>query len=87
MPFSKPPRHRQPYNEAEIALVYLVDRSDEAKQLLAGLLGRTPDAIDLVWRWVEHADFPPEAHNRIRRQVEWAEDQLGTDNRGKIEVE
>lgn len=70
------------YEDAEIALVYLVDRSDKAKELLAGLLGRTEDAIALLWRWIEHADFPPEAYNRIQRQVEWAEERLGNENRG-----
>lgn len=87
MPNGIAPRHGQPYQDAEIALLYLVARSDEAKGLLARLLGRTEDAIDLVWRWIEHADFPPEAHNRIRRQVQWAEDRLGEDNRGNIEVQ
>lgn len=84
--FSKAPRHRQPYEDAEIALVYLVERSDKAKELLAGLLGRTEDAIALLWRWIEHADFPPEAYNRIQRQVGWAKERLGKENRGMIKV-
>jgi hypothetical protein len=83
----RPPRYGKPYEDAEIALVYLVERSDKARELLAKVLGRTEGAIDLVWRWVDHADFPPEAHNRIMRQVEWAEVQLGAENRGKISVE
>jgi hypothetical protein len=80
------PRYGKHYEDAEIALVYMVERSDRAKALLAGLLGRTENAIDLVWRWMEHADFPPEASNRIQRQVEWAEEKLGKENRGKIKV-
>jgi hypothetical protein len=81
------PRHGKHYEDAEIALVYMVERSDKARKLLAGLLGRTEHAIDLVWRWIEHADFPPEAYNRIQRQVEWAEQALGKENRGKINVQ
>jgi hypothetical protein len=84
---NKAPRYGKHYENAEIALVYMVKRSDKAKALLAGLLGRTEHAIDLVWRWIEHADFPPEAHNRIQRQVQWAEERLGNENRGKIRVE
>jgi len=83
----KAPRHGKHYEDAEIALIYLVDRSDNAKSLLASLLGRTEDAIDLLWRWIEHADFPAEAYNRIQRQVEWAEEALGKSNRGKIKVQ
>lgn len=83
---SKASKHRKHYEDAEIALVYLVKRSDNAKRFLASLLGRTEDAIDLVWRWIEHADFPPEAGNRIQRQVEWAEEAFGKSNRGKIKV-
>ena len=82
----KAPRHGKHYEDAEIALLYMVERSDKAKQLLADLLGRTENAIDLVWRWMENADFPPEAYNRIQRQAEWAEEKLGKDNRGKIKV-
>lgn len=86
MPSRPAPRHRKHYSDAEIALIYLVDKSDEAKHLLASLLGRTPGAIDYVWRWVAHAGFPPEAYNQIMRQVEWAEERLGAENRGKIKV-
>lgn len=86
MPKKQPLRHRQHYEDAEIALVYLVARSDRAKRLLAQLLGRTEGAIDMVWRWIEHAGFPAEADNKIKRQAEWAEEQLGTGNRGKIQV-
>jgi hypothetical protein len=76
----------QPYEDAEIALVYLVEGSKEADELLALLLGRTPGAINMMRRWAEGADFPPEAYNRIRRQFEWAEKKLGAMNKGKIRV-
>ena len=80
------PRQGQHYNDAEIALIYLVEPSDEAKALLANTLGRTEGGIEMVWRWVDHARFPTGAFNKIRRQVEWAENQLGVPNRGKIKI-
>lgn len=83
---SNAPRHREHYEDAEIALVYMVARSDKGKKPLAGLLGRTEHAIDLLWRWIEDADFPPEAYNRIQRQLQWAQDRLGKENVGKIKV-
>ena len=87
MPAAKQPsRYGKHYEKAEIALIYLVDRSDTAKRLLAQLLGRTEHAIDWVWQWIHHADFPSEVHNRIQRQVEWAEQELGKENRGKIQI-
>ncbi len=81
------PRFGKHYNKAEIALIYLVDRSPKAKDLLATILGRTPHAIDYVWRWVDGAGFPPQADNRIKRQIEWAEQRLGPENRARIRVE
>ena len=80
------PRRGQHYNDAEIALIYLVEPSDEAKALLAHTLGRTEGGIEMVWRWVDHANFPPGAADQIKRQVEWVENQLGTENRGKIKI-
>ena len=73
----KPGRHGQHYLDSEIALLYLIERSDTAKELLAQLLERSEDAIDMVWRWIEGADFPEDAENRIHRQVETIRDLLG----------
>jgi hypothetical protein len=80
------PRAGKPYEEAEVALVYLIQRSDKADELLAELLGRTPGAISMMRRWDEGADFPPEAYNRIKRQFEAAERILGAGNRGKVKI-
>lgn len=81
-----PPRHGSPYEDAEIALVFLVGRSQAAREKLAKLLGRSEGAVDLIWRWIEHAAFPPGADNRIKRQVEAAEKIFGSSNQGKIEI-
>ncbi len=80
------PRRGKHYTDAEIALIYLVEPSDEAKRLLADTLGRTLGGIAMVWRWVDHARFRPRSDNKIKRQVEWAESQLGTGNRGTIKI-
>ena len=82
----QPRKSGEHYEDAEIAMVYLVKKSDAARELLAHLLDRTPGAIDFVWRWVAHADFPREAEGQIKRQVEWCEERLGVENRGKIQV-
>ncbi len=80
------PRAGQHYEDAEVALVYLVEGSEEADELLAKLLGRTEGAIDMVRRWADGAGFPSGAYNRIRKQLEWAEQRLGPENKGKIKV-
>lgn len=80
------PRRGKHYNNAEIALIYLVEPSDEAERLLADTLGRTQGGIAMVWRWIAHARFPPGANNKIKRQVESAEKQLGTWIRGTIKI-
>ena len=82
-----PARHGQHYLDSEIALLYLIERSDTAKELLAELLERSEDAIDMVWRWIEGADFPEDAENRIKRQAERISDLLGDRLRGVVEIE
>jgi hypothetical protein len=84
---ARAPKAGRHYDDAEVALVYLVEKSPEADELLAQLLGRTSDAINMMRRWRDRADFPPGAYNRIKRQFEWAEDRLGPKNLGKIKVE
>lgn len=82
-----PPAHAgQHYEDAEVALVYLVEGSKEADELLAQILSRSPGAINMMRRWADGADFPPEAYNRIQRQFEWAEKKLGAANKSKIRV-
>lgn len=83
---NSPANAGQHYEDAEVALVYLVEGSKEADELLAQLLSRTPGAINMMRRWADGADFPPEAYNRIQRQFAWAEQKLGAKNKGKIRV-
>jgi hypothetical protein len=80
------PKSGQHYHDAEVALVYLVEGTPEADALLARLLGRTPDAINMMRRWADKAGFPPAAYNKIKRQFEWAERALGTDKKGKVKM-
>jgi len=72
------------YENAEVALVYLVEGSPKSDELLAALLDRTPDAINMMRRWADGADFPPEAYGRIKKQFEWAEAHFGAINKGRI---
>ena len=53
--------------------------------VLAKLLERTEDAVDLVWGWCEGRKFPKEAANKIKRQVEGVQSLLGDSLRGKYQ--
>ena len=55
---SRPERHGEDWRVGEVALLYLVEKSDEAKKKLAALLDRTEDAVDFAWRWCDEANFP-----------------------------
>lgn len=87
MPRSRPANYGKHYQDWEIALIYLFARSDRAKAFLANMLERTPDAIDLVWRWMEGAKFPPGAFNKIKRQFEAMVQELGPERRGIVHLE
>lgn len=75
-------RTRLHYDDAEVELAFLVARSPEGKDDLASLLGRTGDAIDLLWRWCDMAQFPERAGNEIQRQVAAIRARLGDEARG-----
>ncbi len=82
------PRHRRSYREDELTLVFLVARSKENAEDLARRLGRTPSAIDWIWRWMD-ADperFPEKAFNRLYRQIVDVRRRLGDERRGEIRV-
>jgi hypothetical protein len=82
----RPRRYGKSYRSGEIALLYLVGRSQRAKKILAELLERTEDAVDLVWGWCEGRRFPPQATNVISRQVEGVRRILGKGVRGKLRL-
>lgn len=75
-------RCRLHYDDAEVELVFLVAASAENRTDLARLLGRTEDAVDLLWRWCDGAHFPDRARNEISRQVEAVRARLGDEARG-----
>lgn len=87
MPNEKPEHHGEHYTDSEIALILLFRRSAEAKRRLADFLGRSPHAVDFVWRWAEGAAFPEDAYNEIRRQVARVEEILGPEVRGVVPVD
>jgi hypothetical protein len=82
----KPEHHGEPYRVGEIALIYLFEESEDSKELLADVLGRTIEAIDFVYRWIEGAQFPEESYNAIRRHAEVVEEKLGPALRGNIRL-
>lgn len=83
---NKREKANQHYEDSEVALVYLVEGSPEADALLAQLLRRTEGAINMMRRWVNGAKFPPQANNRIKKQIEWVESRFGPDNRGVVKL-
>ena len=82
----RPRRYGKSYQPGEIALLYLVRRSPKAKKMLAEILERTEDAVDLVWGWCEGRPFPPEATGVIFRQIEVVRRILGKSVRGKLKL-
>ena len=82
-----PARRGKHYEDREIALVYLIARSQKSQEVLADLLERSEDAVDMIWRWIEGASFPPEAGNKIKRQVKRVEKIMGVSRRGSIDLD
>jgi hypothetical protein len=80
----RPPHHYEHYRDAEIALVYLIQKTPEAMATLADLLGRTPEAVDLLWGWCAGRNFPKTANNQIKRQVERVKQLLGPTVKGQV---
>ena len=78
----RPARHGEDWRVGEVALVYTVAKSDEAKKKLAVLLNRSEDAVDFAWRSCDEANFPEEAENRIADHVQRVKEVLGHDMRG-----
>jgi hypothetical protein len=83
---ARAPKSGQHYTDAEVALVYLIEGSKEADELLARLLGRTEGAINIMRRWADGAHFPPKAFNKIKQQFAWMEEHFGEENRHKIKL-
>lgn len=79
---TRPERHGQDWRIGEVALLYVVQKSDEGKKKLATLLGRTEDAVDFAWRWCDEANFPEVAGNRIEDHVKRVREILGEEKRG-----
>jgi hypothetical protein len=77
-------QHGRSYTEDDVELIFRCKRSRSNAEKLAEFLGRTPTAIDFVWRWIDEADFPNRAFNRIKRQVEQVRERLGQSARGTV---
>ena len=82
----RPARHGEDWRVGEVALVYTVAKSDEARKRLAQLLERTEDAVDFAWRWCDEAQFPEEAENRIADHLKRVKEILGEDARGNTQL-
>lgn len=77
-------REKAAWEIGEVALVFLVQKSEGAKKRLAELLSRSEGAIDFAWRWCDSAKFPKEAENRIDESLPWVRHVLGVENRGTL---
>lgn len=86
MPGKRPSRRGEHYDDVEISLLYLVERSPESIEIMTDLLKRTEGGVVMAWRWIEKANFPPEAANRIKRQVTAAEKRFGKRACGSIKI-
>ena len=87
LPYAKPLEKKaenagKPYTNGDICFILLFENCVEARIFLADLLGRTPDAIDYIFRWVDKQTKPEKkfdrrAFNKIKRQIKAAREKLG----------
>jgi hypothetical protein len=75
------------HHPAEVALAWLVKRTPQASELLAKVLGKTPGAVELLWRWCDGSEAPPSAHPRVQEQVARVREVLGGSLRGQFSLE
>jgi hypothetical protein len=87
MAAKKASRRGEHYDDVEISLLYLIERSPKSVEIMADLLRRTEGGVVMAWRWIEGANFPPEAENQIKRQSEAAERRFGKKARGSIKID
>ena len=67
--------------------MYIIDESDEAKEFLAGQLGRTIEAVSLIYAWIKRGNkLPKRARNRIWSQVKTVRSKLGSSKEGIIKI-
>ena len=79
-----PARRGAAYTYTEVRELFLTPRSRENAELLAAAFGRTPEAIDFAWRWID-ADvtrFPASAFNRLYRSIQQVRRELGDEAGG-----
>jgi hypothetical protein len=81
------PKHREPYEQWEIDLIYRVRTNPKNKADLAFLLGRTDSAIAWIWRTCDEGhSLGPRYSRRLTDQVQDAIARLGPAARGELET-
>jgi hypothetical protein len=74
----KPPKHHQPYSDAELGLILMTPRTNGFLEGLALFLGRTPKAIGWAWRFSSSNSSTARARdNTFLKQVRRVQKQLG----------
>lgn len=75
------------YSQDQIDQIFRCRPTADNAELLASRFGRTPWAIDMVWRWADQtANFPSGARNRIVRQIGDARRRLGASVQGTMDL-
>jgi hypothetical protein len=82
--YPKPGRHGEAYEDGEVAMIYVAQKSRKAKRKLARLLRRTEDTVDFIWGWCAGRNYPPEAANKIEWQVQRVRKILGNAAQGRV---
>jgi len=72
------------YQQAEIALAYLVEKSPQSLEKLAKLLGRAPVAVLQIWSCWDGAET---ASAGLRNQMEQVKELLGSELRSSVSLE
>ena len=79
----KEPNSGEEYMDAEVELIFRVVKSKANAAAIGLLLGRTPSAIEWVWRTLdEGGEIGTRASERLFRQCERVRQVLGRSQRG-----
>ena len=72
---------------AEVALAFVVKRTPRASELLAKVLGSSPGAVELLWRWCDGAEGAAAADPQVQAVVARVQEVFGPGLRGRFSVD
>lgn len=76
----RPPQRGKPYSDGDLRLVLNAAPTVRNAVALSVMLGRSPDAIELIWKWASTPDKEvrrKRPHNRFVAQVKRVAKEVG----------